>query len=130
MPLTFDYPLEKLYTYQGMNPRPADFDAFWDAALAEMRALDAQVELVPAEFQVPFADCLHLYFTGVGGARVHTKLVQPKVTKTPHPAVLMFHGYTGDSGDFPTSCLTWLRVSLLRRWIAAGRADSPKTPAG
>jgi cephalosporin-C deacetylase len=100
MPLTFDYPLEKLYTYQGMNPRPADFDAYWDAALAEMRALDAQVQLVPAEFQVSFADCLHLYFTGVGGARVHAKLVRPKAVKTPHPAVLMFHGYTGDSGDF------------------------------
>ncbi len=100
MPLTFDYPLEKLYTYQGMNPRPADFDAFWDKALAEMRALDPKVELVPAEFQVPFADCLHMYFTGVGGARVHAKLVRPKNAKTPHPAVLMFHGYTGDSGDY------------------------------
>ncbi len=36
MPLTFDYPLEKLKTYTGMNPRPADFDAFWDRSLAEM----------------------------------------------------------------------------------------------
>ena len=100
MPLTFDFPLEKLYTYQGMNPRPADLDAYWDTALAEMRALDAQVELVPAEFQVPFAECFHMYFTGVGGARVHAKLVRPKDAKTPHPAVLMFHGYSGDSGDF------------------------------
>jgi len=100
MPLTFDFPLEKLYTYQGLNPKPADLDTFWDAALAEMRALDAQVELVPAEFQVPFAECFHMYFTGVGGARVHAKLVRPKAAKAPHPAVLMFHGYTGDSGDF------------------------------
>lgn len=100
MPLTFDYPLEKLYTYQGMNPRPADFDAYWNAALAEMEALDAQVELVPSEFQVAFAECFHMYFTGVGGARVHAKLVRPKAAKIPHPAVLMFHGYTGDSGDF------------------------------
>ena len=100
MPLTFDFPLEKLYTYQGLNPKPADLDAFWDAALAEMRSLDAQVELVPAEFQVPFAECFHMYFTGVGGARVHAKLVRPKAAKAPHPAVLMFHGYTGDSGDF------------------------------
>jgi cephalosporin-C deacetylase len=100
MPLTFDFPLEKLYTYQGLNPKPADLDAFWDKALAEMRALDAQVELIPAEFQVPFAECFHMYFTGVGGARVHAKLVRPKGAKAPHPAVLMFHGYTGDSGDF------------------------------
>jgi cephalosporin-C deacetylase len=100
MPLTFDFPLEKLYTYQGLNPKPADLDAYWDKALSEMRALDPEIELVPAEFQVPFAECFHMYFTGVGGARVHAKLVRPKSAKTPHPAVLMFHGYTGDSGDF------------------------------
>ena len=39
MPLV-DMPLEQLLTYQGRNPRPADFDEFWDDALAEMRALD------------------------------------------------------------------------------------------
>ncbi len=100
MPLTFDFPLEKLYTYQGMNPRPSDLDVYWDKALAEMHLLNPQTELVPAEFQVSFAECFHMYFTGVGGARIHAKLVRPKNARQPHPAVLMFHGYTGDSGDF------------------------------
>ena len=100
MPLTFDYSFEKLQTYTGINPRPADFDAYWDRALLEMRALDPQVELVPAKFQTPQAECFHLYFTGVGGARVHAKLLRPKNAAAPHPAVVMFHGYTGDSGDW------------------------------
>lgn len=100
MPLTFDFPLEKLQTYQGINPRPAGFDAYWDRALAEMHALDGQVELVPAEFQAPQAECFHLYFTGAGGARVHAKLLRPRGATKPHPAVLLFHGYTGDSGDW------------------------------
>ena len=100
MPLTFDFPFEQLKTYYGINPRPADFDSFWDRGLKEMRSLDPQVELVPAEFQVPFADCFHMYFTGVGGERVHAKLLRPKNASKPHPAILMFHGYTGDSGDF------------------------------
>lgn len=100
MPLTFDFPLEQLKTYRGINPKPADFEAYWDRALAEMRAVDAQVELVPADFQAPIADCFHLYFTGVGGARVHAKLLRPKNAPAPHPAVVMFHGYTGDSGDW------------------------------
>jgi cephalosporin-C deacetylase len=100
MPLTFDYPFEKLQTYTGMNPRPADFNAFWDRALEEMQSIDPQVELVLAEFQAPFTDCFHLYFTGVGGARVHAKLLRPKNVPEPHPAILLFHGYTGDSGDF------------------------------
>ncbi|MBV7330330.1 acetylxylan esterase [Chloroflexi bacterium TSY] len=100
MPLTFDFSLDQLYEYQGRNPRPDDFDSFWDAALAEMNALDSEVELVSADFQTSFAECFHLYFTGVGGARVHAKLVRPRQVTAPHPAILHFHGYTGRIGDW------------------------------
>ncbi len=100
MPATFDMPVEDLPEYQGLNPRPSDFDEFWDAGLEEMRALDSEVQFVPADFQTGFAKCSHLYFTGVGGARVHAKLLQPRAWKEPHPAVLMFHGYSVDSGDW------------------------------
>ena len=100
MPLMFDMPLEQLKTYQGRNPRPDDFDAFWDQGIAEMQVIDPQLELVPASFQTPFAECLDMYFTGVGGARVHAKLLRPKNAPAPHPAVLMFHGYSGDAGDW------------------------------
>jgi len=100
MPLMFDMPMEQLATYPGRNPRPADFDAFWDKGLAEMRAVDPKVELTPAKFQVPFAECLDLFFTGVGGARIHAKLLRPQKAGKRHPAVLMFHGYSGSSGDW------------------------------
>ena len=101
MPLTFDMPLEELKEYRGINPRPADFDEYWDRALAEMNALEPQVEIVPAEeFQLPTITCSHLWFTGVGGARIHAKLFQPKEAKAPHPALVRFHGYSADSGDW------------------------------
>ncbi len=100
MPLTFDFPLETLKTYTGINPRPSDFDAFWDARLEQMHALDPQVELKPAAFSTPFAECFHLYFTGVAGSRVHAKLLRPRHADTPHPALLMFHGYSANSGDW------------------------------
>jgi cephalosporin-C deacetylase len=93
-------PLEELKTYQGRNPRPDDLDAFWEQGLAEMQATDPQVTLEPANFQTAFAECWHMYFMGVGGARVHAKLLRPKDAPVPHPAVLMFHGYSGDSGDW------------------------------
>lgn len=95
MPLAFDMPYDELLTYQGLNPRPDDFDEFWDKSLAELDATDPAVEIVPAEFQAPFARCEHLYFTGTGGARVHAKLIRPLQPKG--PAVLMFHGYSGFS---------------------------------
>jgi len=100
MPLTFDMPFEKLKTYQGINPKPADFDAFWDRGLAEMQAVDPQIELVPADFQSSYADCFHMYFTGVGGARVHAKLLRPKNMTNNHPGLVMFHGYSGSSGNW------------------------------
>jgi cephalosporin-C deacetylase len=65
-----------------------------------MRSIDPKVELSAAEFTAPNVECFHLFFTGVGGARVHAKLLRPAKAKAPHPAVLLFHGYTGDSGDW------------------------------
>jgi len=100
MPLVFDMPWDKLQKYEGRNPRPSDFDEFWETAIEEMHAVDPEPEFVPSSFQTHFAECLDMYFTGVGGARIHAKLLQPKTDTQPHPAVLMFHGYTGDSGDW------------------------------
>ena len=95
-----DKPLAELREYRGINPRPDDFDAFWDAALAGMRATDSHVELRPAKFQAPFAECFDLFFTGVGGSRIHAKYLRPKHAAEPHPAILQFHGYSGDSGEW------------------------------
>ena len=100
MPLTFDLPLEQLEQYQGCNPRPKDFDKYWDESLEEIKSIDPQIEILPSEFKTDFAQCSHLYFTGIGGARVHAKLIQPKNSEKPNPAVLMFHGYYGHSGDW------------------------------
>ncbi len=99
MPM-LDMPLEELRVYTGINPKPDDYDAYWDRALQEMAAVDAEVELKPASFQAPGAECFHLYFTGVRGARVHAKFVRPKRIDSPCPAVLQFHGYTLDSGEW------------------------------
>lgn len=99
MPL-IDMPMEQLLLYQGTNPRPDDFDAYWESALAEMKSIAAHVELVPASFQVPYATCYDLYFTGVRGARIHAKYVRPTHVTGKHPAVIQFHGYSGQSGDW------------------------------
>jgi len=95
----FDLPLEQLRTYGGRNPRPDDFDEYWDRALAELAGIDANVELEPAAFRTELADCQHLRFTGAGGARIHAKYLRPH-RQEPGPAVLLFHGYTGSSGDW------------------------------
>lgn len=100
MPL-IDMPLDKLKEYQGRNPKPADFDAYWDRALQEMRAVDPDVQLIKSEFQTPHAECYDMYFTGVRGARIHAKYLKPRTpAATPHPAIIQFHGYSGNAGDW------------------------------
>ena len=73
-----DMPIQELQTYSGINPKPVDFDAYWERALSEMRAVDPAIELVPSEFQTPAAECFDLYFTGVRGARIHAKYARPR----------------------------------------------------
>jgi cephalosporin-C deacetylase len=110
MPL-LDMPLNELKNYTGRNPKPADFDDFWARALAEMKATEARFEIIPATFQTPFADFYELYFTGVGGARIRAKYARPKNAKEPHPAIVTFHGYSGNSGDW-TWLLQWLSLGF------------------
>jgi cephalosporin-C deacetylase len=128
MPLLFDMPRERLETYQGINPRPADHDEYWERGLAEMRAVDPAVELVPAEFQTPFAECFDMYFTGVGGARIHAKLLRPKGAAEPHPAVVQFHGYSGSAGEWvdklPYAALGYTIASMDCRGQGGSSEDS------
>ncbi len=106
MPL-IDKPLPELRKYKGRNPRPADFDAYWSAALRELDATDPKPELVPSKAITPrHSEAFDLWFTGVGGARVYAKYVRPKQAAGKSPAVLQFHGYTGNGGDFSNK-LAW-----------------------
>ena len=94
-------PLNKLKSYKGMNPKPRDFDAYWDRALQEMKAVDPKATLVPnPTLKVSYADFFDLYWTGVGGSRIHAKLVSPKDTSKKGPALLAFHGYSMSAGDW------------------------------
>jgi cephalosporin-C deacetylase len=96
-----DKPLHELREYYGISPRPGDFDAYWEKALAELDATDPAPVLEPAKaIQPRQAEAFDLWFTGVGGARIYAKYIRPKNAPKPGPAVLNFHGYTGSSGDW------------------------------
>lgn len=101
MPLV-DLPLEELRAYQGRNPRPDGFDAFWAEALAELAAAREVEDVVVEDVEHPaaYARCAHLWFTGVRGARVHAKYLRPADDDGPHPGVAVFHGYSGASPDW------------------------------
>jgi len=95
-----DLPIEELKTYRGVNPCPENLDEYWKEALAELDTFPWNVNLKKSAFQAPFAECYDLYFTGVADTRIYAKYIKPKNGTAPHPAVVEFHGYHGNSGDW------------------------------
>ena len=97
-----DKPLSELWTYKGSNPKPADFDEFWNRALAEVAATDPalRLERAAAPLHPRDVELFDLWFTGVGGARIYAKYVRPKKIPAKLPTVLEFHGYSASSNDW------------------------------
>ncbi len=95
-----DMPLEELKKYKGISPFPSDFNEFWDKQLAELSLIDANVELVKADFQAPNVECFEMRFTSSRGARIFAKVARAKDISKPLPTILEFHGYTSQSRDF------------------------------
>ena len=77
MPM-LDMPLAELRTYQGTNPRPADFDEYWDTALEELKNVDPAPVFKKAAFQTPNAECYDVFFTGINGAKLHATHLRPR----------------------------------------------------
>ena len=105
MPL-IDMPLDELLTYQGRNPKPADFDQFWTNSLAEQASCDPQLTITKKDFAADFAECFELRFAGTRGGTVFAKYLRPKGKKN-CPALLRFHGYSMSSGDWANN-LSWV----------------------
>ena len=99
MPL-IDMPVEELKNYKGRNPRPKDFDEYWDMAINEMKNINPNPQVTPAGPGFRNIECYDLYFTGTKGAKVYAKILKPKNTDKKMPAILKFHGYGGSSGEW------------------------------
>lgn len=98
MPLV-DLPLEQLRAYQGRNPKPVDFDQFWDSAIEEVAALGTAHELAAVASPATFAQCFELRFQGVHGASIFAKACLPNHNE-PVQALIEFHGYSMRSPDW------------------------------
>lgn len=95
-----DMSLDKLRVYQGRNPRPDDFDEFWDASLAEMNAIDPKPDFKPFDFPAKHVDCYELTYTSTKGAHIYAKFMKPKHIVGKVPALLFFHGLSGNSNTW------------------------------
>jgi cephalosporin-C deacetylase len=124
---------EKTLAYGGVPHRPADIEAYWDAAVAESRADGDRYSLEPANFSSPGVECFWLWFTGLGGARICCKLLRPVASRKKHPAVCMFHGYSGFSGDWSSKlgyALSGFTVLAMDARGQSGRSEDNLTVQG
>lgn len=93
--------IEALGGYYGATPKPADFEAFWQARMAEADAVPLDYTVTQTKEAPSWDSCdfLDLWFTGMAGARIYAKYLRPHSDK-PVPLVLQFHGYPGASRSF------------------------------
>ena len=113
MSLNNELSVSELYNYNGINPKPKDFDLFWSDGLNEVYSIDPKIELRKSDFTFPFGECFDLYFTGTKNARIYAKLLKPKDQKSKGPGLLIFHGYSGNSGG-------WSEKPSKLAYVAAG----------
>ena len=95
-----DMSLEKLKVYNGVNPRPSDFDEFWDKSIEEMNSIDPAPVFKKIDFPSAVADAYELTFTSMKNARIYAKFMRPKTIDGKAPALLMFHGLSGCSSEW------------------------------
>lgn len=72
--------LETMKDYKGRDEVPADFDAFWDQALAKITELP-EYKLEERDFSIPNVICYELTFKGTRDGLVYARIVFPKRIK-------------------------------------------------
>lgn len=108
----FDLPLSELREYSPEIPVPADFDEFWRHTLADARAHDTAITVVPVQSPLTTIEAFDVTFPGYAGDPIKAWLLLPAGTEGRLPAVIEYNGYGGGRG------LPFERIG----WASAGYA--------
>ena len=96
----------ELGAYRSSVQMPGDFAAFWEATIAEARAIGGPVSIVPAETTLKAVEAFDVTFPGFGGHPIKGWLVLPAVRSGRLPLVVQYVGYGGGRG-FAHEQLHW-----------------------
>jgi cephalosporin-C deacetylase-like acetyl esterase len=92
--------------FQPALPRPADFDAFWDAQLKDLAAVPANPQITAADSGNPAVDYFKITMDNIRGTHIQGQLARPKQGKK-LPAMLI---------------VQWAGVYPLQKGWVTGRA--------
>ncbi|CAD5989550.1 acetylxylan esterase [Agreia sp. COWG] len=99
--------LDAVRRHETAGAEPADFDAFWQATLAEAQAVELEVRSERVESTLSLIDVYDVTFCGADGSDVKAWLRVPAGVTTPRPTVVTYVGYGGGRG-LPEESLTWV----------------------
>ncbi len=98
MPI-LDMPLSKLKTYDGISPKPSDFDEFWDCELKKIHAYDGKYTITPhSTLKIPNVAVEELNFVAPDGSNINCRITRPDDGER-HPVLFRFHGKSGNIGS-------------------------------
>src|SRR4051794_25836143 len=102
----FDLPLEQLESYLPEIREPADFDAFWRAAVDTAAGHPALLDVRPEPTDLELVQTWDVTFPGFAGDPVRAWYSRPAGVTGPLPAVVEYVGY-GRGRGLPHERLTW-----------------------
>lgn len=101
---------------QPSAPRPQDFDAFWQAKLAELQAVAPNPKLEPAESGQPQVEYARLQLDNIRGSRIYGQLAKPRGPgKFPALLIVQWAGVYGLPKGFVVSKAGagWLALNIM-----------------
>ena len=102
----FDLPLNELKTYLPAREEPADFDAFWQSTLEEVRAFPLNAKFERVDYGLAAQETFDVTFAGFGGQPIKGWLILPRQRTGKLPCVVEYIGY-GGGRSFAIDWLLW-----------------------
>ncbi len=102
----FDLPLDQLQVYRPERQEPADFDAFWQRTLAQVRQFPLAASFEPVDQGLHLVDTFDVTFNGYNGQPVKGWLHLPHGAAGPLPCIVEYIGY-GGGRSLPIERLLW-----------------------
>lgn len=104
------------------SPRPADFDAWWDAKIKQLHEIPVNVQLTAVESAKPGVDYAKITMDNINGTRIQGQIAKP-VGAGKHPALLLLQ-WAGGAYSLPPSRVIdraaegWLALNIEPHDIA------------
>lgn len=88
-----DGSIRELEAYQSNVTLPEDFDSFWEARLAELRAVPLSIERTVMDSYMRNVTMERIRYTSLEGVFHHATYIYPDVMDETLPVAVMYHGY-------------------------------------